>query len=732
MAPPDDDKKAPDEARTVFMPAVAPPAPSAPVDTAAEDDWFSGAAEEPAPAAAPPPPEPARPPATWSDVPAGPAPAPPAPDWSAPAAPPPEWGAAASAPPAAPQPGDWGAAPPVEPSAPPPPPPRATVEGPPPGPGGRLAIGSLLNHIYEVRRFIARGGMGEVYEGVNVNTDERVAIKVILSHLAEDPNVLAMFRKEARTLTRLSHPGLVQYRVLAQEPSLRALYIVTEYIDGPPLGDVIGQIHPSATELEGLTRRLAAGLNAAHELGAIHRDMSPDNVLLPGGDLQDAKVIDFGIAKDLDPSNKTIVGDGFAGKLGYVAPEQFGDFDREIGPWTDIYSLALVILSVAAGRPIDMGATLVDAIDKRRKGPDLTPLPEHLRPVFAKMLAANPAERYRSMAEVLAALDLVAAGKPLPAGGGTAAPGAPASGAAKPAKKGGVSPVMIAAGVGALVVVGGAAAFFLRPKPETPAGAAPPGATAAAGGGSELRQAELARRAVEAALPNIGCTWLDIDDASEGTRGVNLRLSGVAADPAAAQQAVASAARSSGAQIGVLDTSAVFPVSNAACPALDGFRTIRVPTSDQGRRFMTEQSNWELRNDNPPCQGPNAKPIVNMQVGDRSRNFTIVGMDRAGKMQQIFPDRAAFDAYRQGFPDQIQETGDDGYRLTTCFNETGLVGQLLITGAAPFAVDLPPADNPDSGRVVDAAWVQRFKSLAAQKGWKAEMVWYRVVDDTPG
>ena len=75
--------------------------------------------------------------------------------------------------------------------------------------------------------------MGEVFEGVNINQDdERVAIKVILPHLAADPNVLAMFRKEARTLTRLSHPALVQYRVLAQEPQLGVLYIVTEYIDG--------------------------------------------------------------------------------------------------------------------------------------------------------------------------------------------------------------------------------------------------------------------------------------------------------------------------------------------------------------------------------------------------------------------------------------------------------------------------------------------------------------------
>ncbi len=108
-------------------------------------------------------------------------------------------------------------------------------------------------------------------------------------------------------------------RVVAQEPALGVLYIVTEYIDGKSLSDALGQLRPDADELGALLRRLAAGLAAAHRLGAIHRDVSPDNVLLGGGELSRAKLIDFGIAKDLDPGTATIVGDGFAGKLGYVA-----------------------------------------------------------------------------------------------------------------------------------------------------------------------------------------------------------------------------------------------------------------------------------------------------------------------------------------------------------------------------------------------------------------------------
>ena len=280
------------------------------------------------------------------------------------------------------------------------------VEAVPAPASGRTGLppGTLLNNIYAVRRFIARGGMGEVYEGTNVNTDERVAIKVMLPHLAADPKVQAMFRKEARILTELAHPALVRYRVLAHEPQLELFYIVTEFIDGPSLAEQLDALRPSDAELAALVRRLAGGLAAAHALGAVHRDISPDNVLLPEGRLDLAKIIDFGIAREGSLAHQTVVGDGFAGKLGYVAPEQLGDFGARVGPWTDVYSLGLVGLTLAAGRAPDLGSSLVDAVDRRREAVDLSAVPESLRPAFQKMLAANPAERLQTMDAVIAAL----------------------------------------------------------------------------------------------------------------------------------------------------------------------------------------------------------------------------------------------------------------------------------------------------------------------------------------
>ena len=687
----DPEAKKPDPAKTVFMPGGGLDAsgrePAGPEQDSAADAWFSGENSDASPTSpAVLPDEPPPPPATWDDAPSP---------------------AAASSPA-----GDWGTpSPPPAPPMPPPLPPRKEE--------GRIAVGMTLNHIFEVRRFIARGGMGEVYEGVNINTDERVAIKVMLSHLALDPDVQAMFRKEARTLTRLSHPALVQYRVLAQEPTLGVFYIVTEFINGSSLGDVIGVARPSADDLVMLTRRLASGLKVAHELGAIHRDIAPDNVLLPDGKLDQAKIIDFGIAKDLDPSTKTIVGDGFAGKLGFVAPEQFGDFDRQVGPWTDIYSLALVILSVAAGRPIDMGATLVEAIDKRRAGPDLSVAPEALRPVLAGMLKANPMERFRSMDEVIKALD--------------AAVGAPS--AAEPATQdsyrapsvkssSGMPPKAVIAAVAVVGVLVIAVALFLM----TRGGHSSPGARAVATGASG---SEGVRHAIEAALPGVSCTWIDIDSVNEGPDGVSVRLSGVAGSPIDAQAAINKAARLTHAKVN-LDASNVFPIAQQTCAPLDAFRAFREPSSELGRRLTSAQSNWELSSTNPPCDGPNAKAVVNMNIGAASQDFSLLGIDRNGQLQQIFNNRAAFDAFRKQLPEFVTDNGNDSFASTSCFNQTGLVGELLVTGMGPFDVNLPNALKSANGKTVDGAWLSNFTQMAKVGGWKTSMVWYRVVDDQPG
>jgi eukaryotic-like serine/threonine-protein kinase len=565
--------------------------------------------------------------------------------------------------------------------------------------GQSIQVGDVLNHIFEVKRFIARGGMGEVFEGTNVNTEERVAIKVMLPALAADPNVIGMFRKEARTLTRLNHEALVSYRVLAQEPQLGVLYIVTEYIDGTNLADVLGQVKPSPAELLQLLRRLASGLRAAHALGAIHRDMSPDNVLLEDGELAKAKVIDFGIAKDLDPGSATIVGEGFAGKLNYVAPEQLGDFGREIGPWTDVYSLALVIMAVQLGKNVQMGGSLVDAVDKRRAGPDLAQMPDEVRPVLARMLKANPQERLRSMDAVIAEID--ALGVELPA--------------APPKSK-----LPLFAGIGAVVAIAGAAFVVFGGG----------GAEQAGKGGSAVvpvarNPVELAREAIDATLPQVGCTWLNIVDVGEANGAITVSLTGVAGNPSAAQNEVSRALQAQKISNATINFDEVAPITPSGCSALDTYRQVRAA---EAKRLSVPQRQFERRMQPANSAYPNevaANSIVTMSIGDPALDFALVGLEPSGLITEMLTSRAAFEQTRRQMPGFATDLGSDRYRLQIDSDHQGWTGLLLLTGKGPFPADMIApklgARGPD--------WTGKFVTAAAERGWQAEMVWYKLVDE---
>ncbi len=247
-----------------------------------------------------------------------------------------------------------------------------------------------------------------------------------------------------------------------------------------------------------------------------------------------------------------------------------------------------------------------------------------------------------------------------------------------------------------------------------------------------MRDSEKVRQAIETALPAAACSWIDIEGVSDGPNGVTVRLSGVAGSPASAQQTISAAAQATGAHVGLIDASNVFPVASGNCAPLDAFRAFREPSSELGRRFTSPQANWELSAKNDPCVGPNAKVVVNLSIGNPQQNFSIIGMDKNGGLQQIFNDRAAFNAYHAQFPEFVTDKGGDNFSSTACYNETGIVGQLLIVGAGPFDLGLPNALTSNKSQPVDAAWIKRFADTAKAGGWKTNMVWYRVVDDQPG
>jgi hypothetical protein len=283
--------------------------------------------------------------------------------------------------------GDSGVAPRVQPAAPDLPEPDAGV----------LPKGTVLNGLFEVRRLLGTGALVEVYEGANVTTHERVAIKTFRPGIGVPRSLPEAFLRELLMLTRLSHEAIVPVRLAAREPTRGVLYVVSDFVDGIPLGALIGQVMAPEARLRALATRLADALRHAHKLGVIHGDISPDNILLAGGQLEQCMLVDFKFAKP-----------AFAAKIEaaarpYAAPEQLGRFDGEVGPWTDVYGLGRVALALAAGIRPDAGApTRQDGegyVDEA-----MPHAPAGVRPLLATMLTPDPAKRLRSMDAVLAAI----------------------------------------------------------------------------------------------------------------------------------------------------------------------------------------------------------------------------------------------------------------------------------------------------------------------------------------
>jgi endo-1,4-beta-D-glucanase Y len=275
-----------------------------------------------------------------------------------------------------------------------------------------LAPGVRLNDTYEIDAHIASGGMGEVYRGHNIETGEPVAIKTMLPELARDEAIFALFKKEATLLGRLRHDTIVHYYSFSRDPAIGQPYLAMEFVEGRPLSEKIAAGPLGAREAATLFIRIADGLAVAHEAGIIHRDLSPDNVILRGSDVRHPRIIDFGIARSVQGGDKTLIGSNFAGKFDFVSPEQLGMAGGEVTQRSDIYSLGLVMAAALSGKALDMGGTHLAVIEKRRVVPDLTGLDAGLLPLVAKMLAPDPADRPPDMTEVADWLRAYLAGQP--------------------------------------------------------------------------------------------------------------------------------------------------------------------------------------------------------------------------------------------------------------------------------------------------------------------------------
>ncbi|KUM27468.1 serine/threonine protein kinase [Mesorhizobium loti] len=261
-------------------------------------------------------------------------------------------------------------------------------------------VGTQLSGIYELDERIASGGMGEVYRGHNIQTGDHVAIKIVLPEFARDQTILSLFRKEASILNHLSHDAVVRYHVFTIDAGIGRPYLAMEFVDGQSLFDVMRHGPMSPPDVRRLCHRLASGLSAVHQAGAVHRDLSPDNIILPGGRVERAKIIDFGIARSANVGGETLIGGKFAGKYNYVSPEQLGLYGGEVSEQSDIYSLGLVLAAALRGKPLDMSGSQYEVVEKRRTVPDLSDIDPDFRMLLEAMLQPDPRERPASMAEI--------------------------------------------------------------------------------------------------------------------------------------------------------------------------------------------------------------------------------------------------------------------------------------------------------------------------------------------
>lgn len=252
---------------------------------------------------------------------------------------------------------------------------------------------------YTIRRMIARGGMGIVYEGLQESLSRRVAVKVMYPHLGEDASFRERFQREARAIAQLRHPNIVGVIDFGTDQGYH--FMVMELIDGPSLRDELSRRHelrtPFSTD-ESLTilRSIASALTYAHGRGMIHRDVKPANVMLgPDGDVF---LTDFGLVKLADAQNVTIAG-MIVGTPEYMAPEQSAG-PVDVTPAADQYSLAVVAYQLLVGRVPFTAPTPVGVIQKHISEPPPPPhtvvptFPRDIERVLMRALAKDPGDRF--------------------------------------------------------------------------------------------------------------------------------------------------------------------------------------------------------------------------------------------------------------------------------------------------------------------------------------------------
>jgi tetratricopeptide (TPR) repeat protein/tRNA A-37 threonylcarbamoyl transferase component Bud32 len=337
------------------------------------------------------------------------------------------------------------------------------------GAGGGMSIrppvfapGAIVAGRYRVVRFLAQGGMGEVYEVDDLELRERVALKTVRPEVAADFQAVDRFRREIQLARKVTHPNVCRiFDVSHHRPagaSEATIFLTMELLTGETLAERLRRDGPlPLAEALPVARQICLGLAAAHQVGVVHRDLKPGNVfLVTGRGAARAVVTDFGLARlesGHDPNAMTLTtAGGLVGTPAYLAPEQLEG--GEITTAVDIYALGIVLYEMATGTVPFVGDSVLATAVKRLKEVPVSPrvhaphLDGHWEAAILRCLERDPAARFASPLDVAAALAGTAPGES--SQDGDAFPAQPRGPRAPPAAGTGVSGTdgTVTAGVG--------------------------------------------------------------------------------------------------------------------------------------------------------------------------------------------------------------------------------------------------------------------------------------------
>ena len=281
----------------------------------------------------------------------------------------------------------------------------------------------LIADRYEIGSLIGRGGMADVYEGLDTRLGRTVAIKLLKSDLANDPSFEDRFRQEAQASARMAHPTIVRVydagediEIDSRGNQVKHPYIIMEYVKGKLLRDILHERRLSIEEAVNYASGVLTALEFSHKAGVIHRDIKSANIMITEND--QVKVMDFGIARAISDSSATMANTvGIMGTAQYFSPEQAKG--ENVDARTDLYSTGVLLYEMLAGRAPFKGESAVSVAYQHVSEAAALPssfnnlVSPELDQVVLHALAKDRNDRYPSAEEFRDHLIAAANGSPL-------------------------------------------------------------------------------------------------------------------------------------------------------------------------------------------------------------------------------------------------------------------------------------------------------------------------------